>query len=120
MPVGPATFGTIKRPQGYRPGFYREVRMRFHARVSLLALLAAAIVALTAPAAAQAAFGLETHGFFAGNCKAGFEECGKKAIEKNEEITKEDSEKEGFTTAAGHPPFGVTDFKVTAESAADP
>ena len=36
-------------------GFYREVRMRFHARVSLLALLAGAIVALSAPAAAQAA-----------------------------------------------------------------
>src|SRR5438067_11243437 len=94
--------------------------MRFHARVSLLALLAGAIVALSAPAAAQAAFGLESHGFFAANCNAASETCGKEPITKNTEGTQKEAEEEGFTQAAGHPPFGVTDFKVTAESAGDP
>jgi hypothetical protein len=94
--------------------------MRSHARVSLLALLVGATVALTAPAAAQAAFGLESHGFFAANCNAVSEACGKEPITKNTEGTKKEAEEEGFTQAAGHPPFGVTDFKVTTESAGDP
>jgi hypothetical protein len=91
--------------------------MRFHARVSLLALLAGAIVALSAPAAAQAAFGLDTHGFFAANCKEPFETCGKKAIEENKEPSLAEAEEQGFSQAAGHPPWGVTDFKVKTTGA---
>jgi hypothetical protein len=44
----------------------------------LVALVASAIVAVSAPAA-QAAFGVEK--FFAGNCKAAFEKCGEGAKE---------------------------------------
>ena len=94
--------------------------MRFHARISVLALLVGAAVVFLAPAAAQAAFGLESHGFFAGNCKEAFKECGREKITKNEEPTTAEAEAEGFTQAAGHPNFGVTDFKVTAASAGDP
>ena len=45
--------------------------------VSLLALLVGAIVAVSAPAVAQAAFGVD--GFFALNCAEGFEKCGEGA-----------------------------------------
>jgi hypothetical protein len=84
--------------------FYREVGMRVHVRVSLLALLACAIVAVSAPAA-QAAFGFEH--FFAGNCEVGFETCGEGAFDEG---TAEEAEEEGFRTAGGYTPFGVTDF----------
>ena len=91
--------------------------MRSNIRISLLALVAGAIVAVLAPAAAQAAspgFGVES--FFAGNCKTGFEGCNKVASPapepkgKEEEVEK--AEEEGFTQAAGHQPFGVTEFVV--------
>ena len=78
--------------------------MRSHARVSLLALLTGALVALLAPAAAQAAFGVES--FFASNCKVNT--C--KKVAPSEELEK--AEKEGFTQAAGHPNYGITDFKI--------
>jgi hypothetical protein len=69
--------------------------MRFHARISLLALLTGAIIAVLAPAAAQAAFGVES--FFAGNCV-------------EETCTAATPASKLFTQAAGHPNFGVTDF----------
>ncbi len=81
--------------------------MRSHVRVSFLALVACTVVGVSAPAAAQAAFGVES--FYAANCKAGFETC-KKAAHPAEE--KEKAEEEGFTQAGGHPNFGVTDFTV--------
>ncbi len=81
--------------------------MRFPVRLSLLAVLAGVLLALSAPAA-QAAFGIES--FFAANCKEGHETC-KKPAKPSEE--KEKAEEEGFTQAAGHPPFGVTDFTVS-------
>jgi hypothetical protein len=78
--------------------------MRFHARWSLLALLTGAIVVMSA-SAALAAPGVER--FFASNCKVST--C-KKAATPAEE--KANAEAEGYTQAAGHPPFGITDFKV--------
>ena len=81
--------------------------MRSHARSWLLIVLTGVLVALAAPAAAQASFGFEK--FFAGNCDKGFETCGEGANEGSKIL----SEKEGFTQAGGHPYFGVTDFKLT-------
>jgi hypothetical protein len=74
--------------------------MRVHVRVSLLALLVSASVAVAAPAA-QAAFGIED--IFAANCKVST--CGEfgGAPLKNEEL---------FTQAAGHPPAGITAFQI--------
>jgi hypothetical protein len=81
--------------------------VRSRVRVSLVALVMGALVALSiaAPAASAAGFGIEK--FFAGNCKVGFETCGAGAKEGNEE----ESEKEGFVQAGGFVPYGVTDFK---------
>src|ERR1017187_1819450 len=81
--------------------------MRSHARISVLALLAGAIVAVSVPAIAQAAFGVES--FFAANCKVNT--C--KKVPPAEE--KKKAEEEGFTQAAGHPNFGITDFKLNSE-----
>ncbi|MHB8243533.1 MAG: hypothetical protein ACYDHN_16280 [Solirubrobacteraceae bacterium] len=69
--------------------------MRLHVRFSLLALLVGAIVVVSAPAAAQAAFGVES--FFAANCKEASCEPG-------------NVEEKGYTQAAGPPPAGITDF----------
>jgi hypothetical protein len=82
--------------------------MRFHARISILTLAATVLVAVSVPAAAQAAFGVEK--FFAANCKAAFETCNKAEGTPAEEKAK--AELEGFTQAAGHPNWGITDFKI--------
>jgi hypothetical protein len=84
----------------------REDGMTFRARIWLLGTVACAVVVFSAPAA-QGAFGVES--FFAANCKATFENCNKAASPAEE---KEKAEEEGYTQAAGHPPFGVTDFKI--------
>jgi hypothetical protein len=81
--------------------------MRSHVRITLFSLVVGALVALTAPAAAQAAFGVES--FFAANCKVNT--C--KKVPPAEE--KEKAEAEGYTQAAGHPPFGITDFTLNRE-----
>lgn len=77
--------------------------MRSHVRVSLLAPLIGAILALVAVSApaAQAAFGIEAR--FAANCH--FSTCGEFGGPplKNSEL---------FTQAAGHPPAGITAFKI--------
>jgi hypothetical protein len=72
--------------------------MRSHVRVSLVALIVSASVAVAAPAA-QAAFGVA--GLFASNCQEGAT-CTATSTEGNHS--------EIFTQAAGHPPQGVTDF----------
>jgi hypothetical protein len=74
--------------------------MRSHVRVSLVALVASACVAVAAPAA-QAAFGIEAT--FAANCNVST--CGEFGGPplKNSEL---------FTQAAGHPPAGITAFKI--------
>ena len=69
--------------------------MRVHVRVSLVALLVSASVAVAAPAAQ--AFGIES--FYAANCKTSA--CN--ASSPNSEY---------FTQAAGHPFAGITDFKL--------
>ncbi len=74
--------------------------MRSQARISLVGLLAGTVLAVSAPAAAQAAFGVES--FFAANCKTAA--CTAASTEANPS--------EFFTQAAGHPPAGVTDFKI--------
>jgi hypothetical protein len=84
--------------------------MRSHARISLSALLTGALIALSLPAAAQAQPGIES--FFAVNCNEAHEEC-KKPANKSEEVEK--AEAEGFTQAAGHPNWGITDFKINTK-----
>jgi hypothetical protein len=75
--------------------------MRFHVRSLLLALLAGMVVVAVSAPAAQAAFGIEAT--FAANCKVSTcGEFGGPAL-KNEEL---------FTQAAGHPPAGITAFKI--------
>src|ERR1700738_3414785 len=78
--------------------------MRSHVRSSLLILAAGlAAVAVAAPAA-QASFGIEH--VFAANCKnTTCGEFGGPPV-KNEEL---------FTQAGGHPPAGITAFKVNTE-----
>src|SRR2546421_3730829 len=78
--------------------------MGFHARIRVGGLLVGAFVVLRAPAVAQAAFGVES--WFAANCKVNT--C--KKVPPAEE--KEKAEAEGFTQAAGHPNFGITDFRL--------
>jgi hypothetical protein len=68
-------------------------------RVWLIALLAGAALGGAAPAA-QAAFGVES--FFAGNCTVAT--CGEFGAPPPKES-------EFFTQAAGHPNFGITDFR---------
>jgi hypothetical protein len=90
--------------------------VRVQVRVSLLVLVVSALVAALGPGTAQAAFGVEK--FFAGNCNETHKECNKVANPspepkkaKEEEVKK--AEEEGFTQAAGHPNWGITDFTVS-------
>lgn len=87
--------------------------MRLLGRVWLVAALALAIVALSAPAA-PGAVGVQT--FFAGNCAEGHENCGEEALGPYsfpKEPSLAEAEAGGYTQAAGHVPFGITHFKVT-------
>jgi hypothetical protein len=85
--------------------------MRVHVRVSLVALLVSASVAIVAAPAAQAAstFGIES--VFASNCNV--ENCGELEIPSLKPKPVLNSEL--YTQAAGHPPSGVTQFKVNTE-----
>jgi hypothetical protein len=80
--------------------------MRSHARASLLALLAGAMVATWATAvsvpAAQAAFGIKT--WEAETCTSDTPEC-----------LYTSPESQAYTQSAGHPPFGITAFEVNTE-----
>ena len=75
--------------------------MRFFARLSLLALLAGTIVAVSATAA-QASFGVTEANFEAETCL--LNSCTYEGVEK--------IPAEAFTQAAGHAPWGVTSFEV--------
>jgi len=66
--------------------------------LSLIALIASAIVAMVVAPAAVAAFGPET--FEAGTCVN--HTCTYSTVEANHA--------EAFTQAAGHPPWGITKF----------
>ncbi len=81
--------------------------MKSPARVSLLALMVGATMAIFA-SAAQAApeFGLES--FYAANCKV--EVCNRAATPAEE---KTQAEAQAYTQVSGHPPFGVSDFKLS-------
>jgi hypothetical protein len=89
--------------------------VRVQVRVSLVALVVSALVALVMPLAAQAAEVPVIEKLVATNCKV--ETCGEEQIEPGffepkAKVTVEEAEKEGFTEAGGRVPFGVTDFKV--------
>jgi hypothetical protein len=85
-------------------------------RIWLIALLACTALAAAVPVAQAALppeFGVE--GFIAANCSAGHEKCGQEGVEpfiKPKEPTKAEAEAEGYTQAAGHPPFGITYFTI--------
>ncbi len=97
--------------------------MRSSVRRSFFALLVGALIAVLAPAAAQAAVGIEK--LVAVNCGVGHEGCGQEATGKTDvlgtpvfvpkEPSKAESEAEGYTQAGGHVPFGITDFKLTTK-----
>jgi hypothetical protein len=89
----------------------------FGVRFSFLALFVGVVVAFTAPAAAQAA--VEVEKFVGVNCKTTAENCGEKVvgadifgepIAETVEPDPTESEAQGYRQAAGHVPFGVTDF----------
>jgi hypothetical protein len=89
----------------------------FGVRYSFLALFVGVVVAFVAPAAAQAAVEIEK--FVGINCKATAEKCGEKVvgadifgepIAETVEPDPTESETQGYRQAAGHVPFGVTDF----------
>jgi hypothetical protein len=91
--------------------------VRSRVRVSFVALVASALalVALSAPAA-QASLGIEK--FVGINCNQAHETCGENGKAPFGETVEPEivkSEAEGYTQAAGHVPFGVTDFTVTHE-----
>jgi hypothetical protein len=91
-----------------------KVRFRF----TLLAPLAGAILAVSAPAAHAA---VEIEKFVGVNCGVGHEGCGEKIVGTNPatqpmaetvEPTLPQSEAEGYRQAGGRAPFGITDFMV--------
>jgi hypothetical protein len=89
--------------------------------VALIAAAGTAVAGFAALApAAQAAEALGVESFFAGNCKEGFKTCNKAppGATQAEEVAK--AEKEGFTQAAGHPPYGITEFVVANNGATSP
>jgi hypothetical protein len=99
--------------------FPADMRARY-ARVWIIALLACAGLAVAVPAAqaAPSEFGVE--GFVAANCTAAFEKCGQEGTEPfvvPKEPSTAEAEAEGYRQAAGHPPFGITYFKVNTEGA---
>jgi hypothetical protein len=88
-------------------------------RIWLLALLvfvAAAVVVPAAQAAPTVPFGVET--FVAANCSEAHETCGSETIgpySLPKEPTIAEAKEQGYTQAAGHPAWGITDFKVNTE-----
>jgi hypothetical protein len=94
--------------------------MGFRVRVWLLGMVACAAtvactaMALAAPAAQAAGFGVEK--FVAANCIAGHENCVEELLFGVYPLPKEptlaESEAVGYTQAAGHPPYGITAFNI--------
>ncbi|HXW58590.1 MAG TPA: hypothetical protein VEJ23_03835 [Solirubrobacteraceae bacterium] len=77
-------------------------------RTSFLAFIVGALVLLAAAPAAYAAGSFEK--FFAGNCNAASETCGKGA----KEGTPKEAKEQGELHSGAFVPFGVTDFKLAA------
>lgn len=95
--------------------------MRFGARAFVAAVAAFAAVGLFAPIAQGTSFGVEK--FVAANCKAGHEACGEEGVTLKppyppltyslpKEASKTEAEEDGYTQAAGHPPWGITAFDI--------
>jgi hypothetical protein len=89
--------------------------MRSSVRRSFFALLLGALVAVVAPAGAQAAEFPAIEKFVATNCIV--ETCGQEDVlgpffEPKAKITVKEAEEEGYLQAGGRVPFGITDFKV--------
>ena len=100
-----------------------------YVRVWLAALLTCAGLALAALApAAQAApelLGVKT--LVAANCSTAFEECGSETVTIGpfkylvpKEPTLAEAKEQGYTQAAGHPAWGLTDFEVLTADVAKP
>ncbi len=90
--------------------------MTLGTRISLLGTVAVAVLAIAAPMAQGAEFGVES--FVAANCKEGHENCVEQAVgpfSLPKEPTLAEAEEGGYTQSAGHPPFGITAFKVNTE-----
>jgi hypothetical protein len=87
-------------------------------RIWIIALLAGAGLAVAAPGA-LAAESLGVGTFVAANCSAGHEECGSEPVTIGpfkysvaKEPTPTQEKEQGYTQAAGHPAYGITDFEV--------
>jgi len=96
--------------------------MRSCVRVSMLALLAVALLAVSAPVALGAEVPV-IEKFVATNCEV--ETCGQENVlgpffEPKPKVTEEEAKNEGFTQAGGRVPFGVTDFKVATFEEGEP
>jgi hypothetical protein len=97
--------------------------MGFRVRIWLLGMVACAAtvvcaaMALAVPAAQAAGFGVER--FAAANCIASHEKCVEEEIAPTYFYPKEpnlaESKAGGYTQAAGHPPYGITAFKLNTE-----
>jgi hypothetical protein len=91
-----------------------RVRSLLFGTVACAFTIAYVAMALAAPAAQAAGFGVER--FVAANCIAGHEDCAEELFEGAyplpKEPTKPEAEAVGYTQAAGHPPYGITAFKV--------
>jgi hypothetical protein len=96
-----------------------RVRVWLLGTVACAATIACAAMALAAPAAQAAGFGVER--FVAANCIEGHESCVEELFEEAyplpKEPTLEEAKAAGYTQAAGHPPYGITAFKVNTEGA---
>src|SRR5438128_6301521 len=87
--------------------------MSSQVRISFLAVVACAVMAITAPAAQAAPeFGIER--LFAANCKAGHENCGEGAEGPK---TEKEAEEAGEQEAGAYVPFGVSDFVIKSVEA---
>jgi hypothetical protein len=92
--------------------------IRSSGRVWFATLLAGVGFAVVAAPAAQASFGVET--LVAANCTAAYETCGSENVEPfpglsysvPKEATLAEAKEQGYTQAAGHPAWGITDFKI--------
>lgn len=90
-----------------------RVRSLLFGTVACAFTVAYIAMALAAPAA-QAAFGVEK--FVAANCIQTQEKCGEEpGTTFPTEPTLEEAKAAGYTQAAGHPPWGITAFKVNTE-----
>src|ERR1700734_2765258 len=91
-----------------------KVRLCLLGMVACAATVACTAMALAAPAADAAGFGVEK--FVAANCIEGHESCVEETLDGAyhlpKEPTLEESKAVGYTQAAGHPPYGITAFNI--------